>query len=104
MPCRRNWLWFYGACLLGILSGCGARGSLDVGEPRGLSGSSSGGNILSSSGGGGTCAPSCTTNEQCQSTCAAAPAGGVNCCDSASGICYSTAMAACAAQTVAAAE
>lgn len=44
-----------------------------------------------------TCTPNCHTDSDCQSSCPAAPNGGINCCDVSSGVCFSNASGTCTA-------
>lgn len=46
--------------------------------------------------GGGTCVSSCTSDDQCASSCPAAGSGS-NCCDTATGVCYVSADSTCPA-------
>ena len=43
-----------------------------------------------------TCVSSCTTNAECQNSCPSAD-GGINCCDTQSNVCYTSATATCPA-------
>lgn len=42
-----------------------------------------------------TCASNCKTDSECQTTCPAAPNGGLNCCDTGSGVCYASSSSTC---------
>jgi hypothetical protein len=44
--------------------------------------------------GGGQCMPNCTSDQDCQSTCPAV-AGALNCCDTTSGVCFTSSESAC---------
>jgi hypothetical protein len=81
-------------------------GSSSSGGGGGYNSSSSGAGTTSSStsGGGGACPSSCTADRDCQNSCPAAPSGSNNCCDTTSGTCFVTAMAACPTQPIGAAE
>jgi hypothetical protein len=41
------------------------------------------------------CASNCHTDSECQTSCPAAPNGGLNCCDTSSGVCYASSSASC---------
>lgn len=41
------------------------------------------------------CASNCKTDSECQSSCPAAPNGGLNCCDTSSGVCYASSSSSC---------
>jgi len=41
------------------------------------------------------CPSVCNTDFECQQMCPAAPLGGVNCCDTATGVCYATSSGSC---------
>jgi hypothetical protein len=43
---------------------------------------------------GGQCVPSCTSDLDCQNSCPNVP-NGINCCDTATGICYANAASSC---------
>ena len=40
------------------------------------------------------CVPSCTSDTDCQNSCPSVP-NGINCCDTATGICYANASSSC---------
>lgn len=41
------------------------------------------------------CASNCKTDSECQSSCPSAPNGGLNCCDTSSGVCYASSSSSC---------
>jgi hypothetical protein len=41
------------------------------------------------------CVANCATDSECQTSCPAAPNGGLNCCDVNSGVCYATSGTSC---------
>ncbi len=41
------------------------------------------------------CVANCQTDSECQTSCPAAPNGGLNCCDTNSGVCYATSGSSC---------
>lgn len=45
----------------------------------------------------GVCTPSCTSDQECESSCPAAPSGGTNCCDTSSGVCFANTSSTCPA-------
>jgi hypothetical protein len=89
-------------------SGSGFSGGSTSGG-GGTSSSGGGGGVTSSEGGtssgggGGTCVPSCSSDSDCQNSCPPV-AGGVNCCDSMSGMCFPSQTAACPTMGVGASE
>jgi hypothetical protein len=76
-------------------SGFGTDGTIS-GDDAG-NGSSGGGSSSGGSSGGGTCASNCTSDQECQNSCPAAPSGSVNCCDVGSGTCMMMNQATCPA-------
>jgi hypothetical protein len=45
----------------------------------------------------GVCTPSCTSDSECENSCPAAPSGGINCCDTSSGVCFANTSSTCPA-------
>lgn len=79
----------------GVVSSSTSSGSgSGSGSSSGFSGSSSGDGSSSSSGGPPTCSAPCHSDSQCQATCPPV-AGGSNCCDPASNVCYATTQSSC---------
>lgn len=46
-----------------------------------------------------TCISNCHTDSECQTSCPAAPNGGLNCCDTSSGVCYASSTSTCGTTT-----
>lgn len=46
-----------------------------------------------------TCVANCKTDSECQTSCPAAPNGGLNCCDTTSGVCYASSSSTCGTGT-----
>lgn len=46
-----------------------------------------------------TCVSNCKTDSECQTSCPAAPNGGLNCCDTSSGVCYASSSSTCGTGT-----
>lgn len=46
---------------------------------------------------GTQCVSNCTTDQECQLSCPAAPFNGINCCDTSSGVCYASSTSSCGA-------
>ena len=74
--------------------GADTGGSVDTGS--GGSDTGSGGTDTTPPDSGATCISSCTTDDECATTCPAAGSGS-NCCDTATGVCYVSADSTCPA-------
>jgi hypothetical protein len=76
----------------------GTTGSQDVGVGSNDTGVVSTGDTGTGTGAGdapsGTCAPNCSSDSDCQSTCPAV-SGALNCCDPGSGVCFTSSESVC---------
>jgi hypothetical protein len=87
------------ACALPLSLGCAASTAID--DDGGLDGDivDSAGNkdaAKKDTGPTGQCIQNCTSDQDCQNSCPLVPQG-VNCCDTATGICYAYAQTSCPA-------
>ncbi len=89
-------------CALVALSGTGCAASTAIDTDGGLDGSTlldsgnkkDGNTTNNDSGQQGQCVTNCTSDTDCQNSCPNVP-NGINCCDTATGVCYANASSTC---------
>jgi hypothetical protein len=107
---RAGFAWLV---VLGVVTACASNnatiddGDASIsagGDGSAGQGGDSGGSFYDSTGGGGSdtgsgggkCVSHCATDHDCQSSCPPAPNNGINCCDTASGVCFGSTAQTCA--------
>lgn len=92
---QKRVVFFLGMLLLSAACANGGDATLNDGGGTDGSKPKTDGSNPNDSGGGGMCVPSCATDQDCQSSCPAAPMGAINCCDLTTNTCYTPNNSTC---------